>query len=677
MHKPTVIHRPDHRQHGFSLLELSIALVIMVFIVMGLIAMQVDQAQSDKARAVAQTYNRMNTAVGSYLTNFYDRLVKLKPECATPNWASQGGIGAPTPDYSGCALTTVSNNNVVQLAVNGLQPTPQELVSLGFLATNSQPVDVLPLDTIWDHAGNSINFASSLGRWVMGTNNNALPSRFMVLIQQLCIVPGQGQPVVVTASGGCASNSVDLRSLVFNSHPYDFVGLNQSTVLDRALIAIGADGYLSDSSTTGGELRALNGAVEATITNPSRFIAQNQGAPNILAIRNGYGSSGWDQFVRRDGSTTMTSDWNYGNTNIQNVNNMAVNNNATIGNVVPDSTNGAGGTGSLTVNGVTTMGTDAASKDGSQVLNVKGGTNISGDTTVGGALTASTGVFGKIVNQLAAALQAASAYVEGFFTVGGPATFNGSTTTNGPLNVNGGLTTPANSNAVFNGPVDLKGPTNIYKFKLNAEDTFGAPCDPAVETIRKQRVDNSEKYKQGLRLLVCDSVTKVWVMPQPDLSQTTPVAYNPRNNLAGQYFVINYTSNSCRWVRGSPWDCVTGGAVPADPAEWDATVVAISGNGVLNSAHVDNKGSYYWLSLYFAENYVTADTHIKWTSKVAQPKTSPADLTQIGTHLPMTRDCTLDWLKWTYDATYNWGKAPEILNGCAVVDKSPGFWWTP
>jgi prepilin-type N-terminal cleavage/methylation domain-containing protein len=670
--KEIVSIRPSNpHQRGFSLLELSIVLVIMALIVMGLIAMQVDQAQSDKARAVAQTYNRMNSAVGSYLTNFYDKLVKLQPECANPNWASQGGVGAPAPDYSACALTALQNNNVIQLAANGLQPTPAELANLGFLVANQAQVDVLPLDTIWDHAGGVVDFKSSLGKWVMGTNNNALPSRFMVLIQQLCIVPGQGQPVVVTTSRGCASDSVDLRSLVFNSQPYDFVGMTKSAVLDRALIAIGADGYLSDSTTTGGELRALSGAVEATITNPSRFIAGNQGAPNILAIRNGYGSSGWDKFVRRDGSTPMTSDWNYGNTNIENVNNLAVNNNATIGNVVPDNTNGAGGTGSLTVNGVTTLGTDAASKDGSQVLNVKGGANINGP------ISASSGVFGKIVNQVAAAIQAASAYVEGFFTVGGPATFNGTTTTNRPLNVNGGLSMPPNSSAVFNGSVDLKGATSIYKFKLNAEDTFGAPCDPTVETIRKQRVDNSDKYKQGLRLLVCDSVTKVWVMPQPDLSQTIPVAYNPRNNLAGQYFVINYTSNSCRWVRGIPWDCVTGGAVPADPAEWDATVVAISGNGVLNSAHVDNKGSYYWLSLYFAENFVTADTHIKWTSKVAQPKTSPADLTQIGTHLPMTRDCTLDWLKWTYDPTYNWGKAPEILNGCAIVDKSPGFWWTP
>jgi hypothetical protein len=38
---------------------------------------------------------------------------------------------------------------------------------------------------------------------------------------------------------------------------------------------------------------------------------------------NGYGSAGWDKFVRRDGSTTLTDDWNVGYKGITNIKNLS------------------------------------------------------------------------------------------------------------------------------------------------------------------------------------------------------------------------------------------------------------------------------------------------------------------------------------------------------------------
>lgn len=528
--------KPISSQHGYSLLELSIVMVFMAMIVIAAIMMQAEQARMDRARAIAQIYTRMNNAAGSYLVNYYPQLLSLRPECGTPYWASQGGVNAANPDFSQCAVDLTLGGKTTHV-VNGLQPTPTELWNLGLLESAGASVNELPLRTLLDAANGNLYYLDPLmGGFVMGDiKGKALPNRFMVLIQFMCITgTNGGDPAVFTTSNGCSSGAYDLRSLVFNSQPYHFSSSKDSAViLYEALQAAGASAFLSGlgpgtaGGTDTGELRAMSSSVEKQIINPSRLggwhvnaigdITTSSGAPYIFAMRNGYGSAGWDQYVRRDGSTPMSNKWDYGNQNISNVNNLDVNNKVTIGQLDPATNTG---NGNLTVNG---------------------------DSQTNGIASATTGVFGNLTGPFTAALNATSGFIQGALNVGGAlvadtfnvvktSVFGGASTFNGQMNVNGGLTTANNSQSTFNGPVDLKGPTNIYQFKLNAESYLGTACDPTAETIRKQIVDNSfAPYKKGLRLLVCDKATSKWVMPQPDLQGDIDTMTGSINTLTGEY----------------------------------------------------------------------------------------------------------------------------------------------
>lgn len=314
------------QQRGFTLIELSLVLVLMSMAITTFIVLQSQQAADNRARAVALTYERMNKVVGGYLQTYYKELTALPPECGRVNWAANSGLGIPSQAYTGCAQNLQLNGGPVTRVANALQPTPRELAQLGFLEGGSAYVDSLPLPTL---TSANATLAITTGNWLVGNSGGALPARFMVLIQFMCI--NGGTVSLFTTTGACTSGTIDLRSLVFNSQPYNVQASDPSSqVLYQALDRVGSDGYLSGPgpgtntpTQDTGELRSVNGAAEPTLINPTRMVSGNAGTPFIFAMRNGYGTADWSLFKNQ--LDALQTQVNTMNGTISNLNNSLIN----------------------------------------------------------------------------------------------------------------------------------------------------------------------------------------------------------------------------------------------------------------------------------------------------------------------------------------------------------------
>jgi prepilin-type N-terminal cleavage/methylation domain-containing protein len=294
-------------QRGFTLIEMSLVLVLMSMAISTFILLQAQQATDNQARAVAQTYDRMNKAVSGYMQTYYSELINVDPACSRVFWASRSGSGMFTPSFSACQLSLQINGSTPVTVSNALQPTPLELAKLGFLDGGDNFRDSLPLPSL---SSLNTNLALTPGDWVVGAGaisgepGGILPERFMVLIQFMCL--NGGAVYQFTNRIQCDSGTVDMRSLVFNSQPYNVEAADPSSkVLYQALAMMGADGYLSDLAPAKdlndrditGELRTVRGAAEPWLRNPTRMVS-GTGAPFILAMRSGYGTSEWARFKR-------------------------------------------------------------------------------------------------------------------------------------------------------------------------------------------------------------------------------------------------------------------------------------------------------------------------------------------------------------------------------------------
>ena len=497
-------------QKGFTLLELSFTTVLLTMGIVAMIQLQGYQAQLEVARSVAQIYQRINNAAGGYLVNYYDVLKDLPADCSNTGLRGATVVNAPAgPPLAGC------NRALGQVNVaNALQPTLDELRQLGLLngADGAQFNNVLPLPTFGGSQGNPFQMLDADGKI-------AAPA-FGVLIQKVQVAGSQ-----------------DLRSLVYNRQPFNLEGTSRAggILLDEMLLAAGGDAYLSDNQpASAGQLRAQAGAAEPTMPNPLQVAGPNGvvlGAPFVFAMRNGYGSAGFDRYVRRDGSTPLTGNWNVGGKDITGVNtlqgqsgnfanSLAVGANNQVvkingGNITAD--------GNLSAKDGTFKG-NVSGVDGKFTGNVSGQNGTFSGAVAGNTVTANTvtgqdgGVFGNFTEQVSAALKATSAYISGALTVAGDALFKGNLNVDkdglfkGALTANGVLT--ANGALTANGRTELKGDsTNVANLRLQNEANLDAPCNPDLETLRKAIAPANEP---SLKLLVCDPISKVWVRAQTD-----------------------------------------------------------------------------------------------------------------------------------------------------------------
>lgn len=535
-------------QRGYSLFELSMVLVIMALAIMVVITMQVEQARDDRARAVAQIYQRLNNAVGTYMTNNYEQLLKLHPGCGIMPIRSEGsdGLFHPFVGYVDIARCTMKVGT--QTIANGLQPTLDDLQKFGVLGDVSAGVALpLPVDTAFPLVDST----------VPGSPKKP-PTQWRVLIQKICIGGAaggvnNGQPFFSETNigaVGCVGGTTDFRSLIFNLYPYDVNGFGGSAYLSQVRGYIGSDGYLTDiDPVTGdaGELKSKFGGFDSTIISPMRTYVKNGDPasgtplPYILAMRNGYGSSGWDKYVRRDGSTPLTGTLQ-GDLSLNgqlNVNQVATVSGALTakGNVEVNgdltTKQNATVSGAFTTNGdATVKGKLIAQSDAT----VSGALSVSKDVNAAGSVTGATGIFGAITRTVTAALRAASAFVEGALTVAGNTTLEKDLSVGGAAKVTGNIST--------DGYVFAAKGVRMTNYK-----NLGDTCDPNSETLALQSATvggttASDAYSKGLRLLVCSAGSTKWERPQEYAAASTPVTPtktpNP-NNIQNEWVEIKYT----------------------------------------------------------------------------------------------------------------------------------------
>ncbi|MDR6398067.1 hypothetical protein J2798_004550, partial [Herbaspirillum seropedicae] len=112
---------------------------------------------------------------------------------------------------------------------------------------------------------------------------------------------------------GCTPPACDLVGKVFLSTPFTdpTTGHVQASGLGDAIEEIGADGAYSDENTPT-NIYGFGGSWNEP--NPAGNV------PGILAVRTGYGSSGFAAFTRRDGSAPPTANWDFNSKSISNLN---------------------------------------------------------------------------------------------------------------------------------------------------------------------------------------------------------------------------------------------------------------------------------------------------------------------------------------------------------------------
>lgn len=528
-----------HRQRGYTLLELSITTILAAAGILAVIQMQSHQAQLDAARSIAQIYQRLNNAAGSYMSTFYGQLVQLDPGCSRLN--AQAG-DRPSSTASNCAATLkvrvpgadTAGTKDFQVA-NGLQPTPAELARLGMLGNSGDGIQYangLPMPTF--PANHPLSTRDSSGQ--------PAPTAFGVVIQMMCIGGASSGATQVYSKSECPSRSFDLRSLVLNLQPYNMASSRAGQILlDQIHQVAGGDAYLSGNlPSDNGELRAQGGSSEPVIINPlRRKVAQGGvdiGLPNVLAMRSGFGSSGFDQMLRADGTRPLTGDWSAGGYSISNINQLSAAGASVTGNITAGgglTTGGgvaaggnvtAGGSvnasGGITAGGSITAGggvTATGAIQGAAVIStgnviaggiVQGGSiNSSGDITAGGTISGASGVFGNVVANVTAALKATTAYISEALTVAGNLAVGGSTSVN----------------TLF----------------LGAQSNLGAACDPTRETLRRASNDSRIAADASVKLLVCDPASSTWVRAQADYAQSISTLTTNINNVSGSLTNIN------------------------------------------------------------------------------------------------------------------------------------------
>lgn len=460
-------------QKGFTLLEMSIVTALMAVGILATIQMNAAQSQREAAKSVAEGYERLSNAAGSYMSMYYKTIINNKDKAACGILPySVGGIPAPaitSPGFCKINLQNPISNKTFEVQ-NFLQPTPLELATLGFLPQPaSDKNSSLPFST---YLKSTTDTTLHTFRADGGTADNG----FSILIQLICI----GDTTVkdpVTSANVCQSSPVDLRSLVFNKQPYS-IGGDQSTVLYQVLESSGGKGYLSDLRL-GGELHAKKGSVDGELKNPLRLSGNGgvTGAPYVLAFRNGYASSGNDLYVRADGSVKLTSAWNVGGQSILGIDNLSAASGTFSGEI-----SAASGTFSGNVSAV----------NGGFSGNVNAASVTTGSVLATGGVTGGFGVFGNVTDGVGSALRAATAFIQNALSVGGSLTVAGVT------NLNGGA--------------NLSGVTKVSQLRLDSEAVLGSACNPANETLRRAASNTTN----NLRLLVCDPGTNTWRSPQRD-----------------------------------------------------------------------------------------------------------------------------------------------------------------
>ncbi len=322
---------PAGRQQGFSLIEISLGLVLVVGIVVSIYQILQYNAWIEQAKTVAGQIKKVNEAVSTYAGNYSDVLSNksIPPECETVYYgvvdagADVNSVNVSSAPSS-CSKNFGASPNTVRVA-NVMQPTLDELRQLNLLSTASsyEPLFITDNRVVYKDASN---------------RNAFLPPGYAVLIQRVCV---NNPNAAVDSANYCASPSpgyYDLQTLVFSSQPYSDKAVKNGGVTNMLYTAykaagvdalLAADGISKTTDPNNGNaditrkypLIPANSNGQTFLPNPLK-VAGDVGLKNILAMRGGYSSSVRTSYLRPDGLTPMSGNLNMGNNDILDVNNI-------------------------------------------------------------------------------------------------------------------------------------------------------------------------------------------------------------------------------------------------------------------------------------------------------------------------------------------------------------------
>ena len=259
-------------QSGFSLLEVSVAMMVVAAVTLGYLYNQSRQSAVSLARTQAGYYQVVSAAVSQYMASNYSSLKGKSDACSVVPLITDSS--AP-PTFSGCGIDVVlvsGATSSVKPIANGLQPSLSELTQAGYLPANFSN------GFLWPTAQ------------VMKTNaSDFAASEFRVQIQRWC------NSAVSNASNSC--DAPDLRSLVYNAQPFakesssGFISFSRLDKLFEARNFLGANGLVAYDYAFKNDGVLYSEGDKFKLPNPLRFTSGSPsgvGLEGVLALQSLY-----------------------------------------------------------------------------------------------------------------------------------------------------------------------------------------------------------------------------------------------------------------------------------------------------------------------------------------------------------------------------------------------------
>ena len=260
-------------QAGFSLLEISIAMVLAAMLSIGYLYNQTRDQALSTAKTQAGYYLKVKDAVGMYMQTFYNDLKDISSECSVVRLAV-GDKPKPLDSSFNCKFTTGPAAGTLS-PTNVMQPTVADLQKLNMLDKSFQ--DAFLWSTI-----SSVNNPTELAKPAYATS-----------IQKWCL----GK---LMAKGESCSEAIQLKSLTFNTQPFDnlttssFFTLARYEKVSTAIAAMGGDGLMSyDRSVDAdgkGKLYGVGNKISAdnpiVYNKPSDTDNNGKGIAGTMAVQN-------------------------------------------------------------------------------------------------------------------------------------------------------------------------------------------------------------------------------------------------------------------------------------------------------------------------------------------------------------------------------------------------------
>ena len=292
-------------QKGFTLIELGVGVVVLSTMLVAITLAMNIYFKRMQVQIVGQQYQIVNAAVGKYLKQYASDLKDINDICSTFSMAFKEGR-TESNTISGSIFCKRSFANpykkpATAIVNNVFQPTIHELRELGFIENST--INELQLQT------NGIVYMPN-------SNKILAPRELVVLITKTC------------APSGCP-NGAKFDSLVFNAQPFS-TGNNMARfnfdLEDELLVAAGPDAAIAKPGIPATSSFELKGELFSA-RNPIRDFTNasaSLGIRGIMAVRNSLdligGYTGESDYARRDGTSTMTGDWEFSNHDVTEVN---------------------------------------------------------------------------------------------------------------------------------------------------------------------------------------------------------------------------------------------------------------------------------------------------------------------------------------------------------------------